>query len=621
MLHLARGGLRPRLVAGTALAMLALATSGRDAMAGPYPMPTPELDAVDIAGFYLPRVTSFGDSFSRVNRSVRDPATGRYRRVLNWLEQSNRDGFTGAPAPYAVSGASAANIPIYNGQVNSFAQQVQRWSSNGRPLGPREATAVYFGNNDIKATDKLPTIASMQRSKNDYGAAVKRLISFGTTSGDRHTFLFLTHDWGRNPASNGDPGLVLRQRSQNWNNYIKYFAKGRSNVVTVDLQTTFNRVYANPGAFGLDNVRTVDLDRSATTALYADPEHFGEKGQDIIEQVFLHYAARAYGYGTAASLGTRIADRVAGDVDRGIALGVAAQPERERLGLTAFTVGEVRELRPAAEDVIAGDPSRAGFAAAFHPDERPDGGLGVSYVLSPDRSLGVVIGRYDDAVRTDLERGSERASAVTDAVSVYLDQGLRGLAWRTRLTVADHSTDRLEHDALIDATSRSRFAGRTTEIAQRLGYPVEGEAAVVTPWLELTHRRQENDGFTVSNPYLSDVSYSATEAGETLAGVGLDARSRPIRLGKGASLFLHGGLAYTQSLARDDYRLRISEAAGVGADQVETIERDQLRQVTLDLGGQVELGQRLSLGAGLAWNEDLDLGREQAVTVRVGYRF
>lgn len=607
------------LATGTALVTLALA--GSPAAAAPYPMPAPELDSIDIAGFYLPRVTSFGDSYSRVNRSVRHPVTGRYHRVLNWLEQANRDGFTGAPAAYGVSGASAANVPVSSSGLNSFAQQVQRWFDNGRQLGPREATAVYFGHNDINAVDRLPTIESMQRSKNDYGAAVKRLINLGATSGERRVFLFLTHDWGRNPASNGDPGLVFRKRSQNWNNYVQYFAKGRPNVVTVDLQTTFNRVFASPGTFGLSNVTTADLDRSATTALYADGDHFGEKGQDIVEQVFLHYAARAYNYGAAASLASRTSAKIASDLDRGLAVGVAALPASERRGLNAFTVGEVATMRPEADERIAGDPTRAAFAAAYHPDERPDGGVGVNYALSPERSLGVVIGRYDDAVRTDLERGSDRAAAVTDAVSVYLDQDVHGLAARTRLTVADHASTRTEHDALIGATRNARFDGRTTELAQRFGLPLEGAGAVVTPWLELSHRRQENDGFTVSNPYLSDVTYSATEASETLAGIGLDARTRRMALGKRASLSLHGGLAYTQSLARDDYRLEISETAGVGADQVETIEREELRQVTLDLGGEVAFGERLSLGAGVAVSEDLDLGREQAVSFRLNYRF
>jgi hypothetical protein len=498
---------------------------------------------------------------------------------------------------------------------------VNRWIANVRQLGPTEATAVYFGANDVSAIDAFPTLESLQRSKNDYGSAVKRLISSGVTSGNRRTFLFLMHDWGRNPAQNGDPGLVFRKRSQNWNNYVKYFANGRANVVTVDLYTTFNNVFANPAAFGLSNVRTVDLDRSATTALFADPNHFGQKGQDIIEQVFLHYAARAWGWGAAADASSQVAARIGQDVNQGITAGLDGLPPEQRLGLNAFTVGEVEAGFAPEDRPVDGDPTRAGFAQAYHPDERPDGGVGVNYALSHGTALGVVFGRYTERVTSDLERNSEATAVTSDAVSLYLDQKAQGFAFRTRLTVADHEHSRSEHDGLIGATSQGRFGGRTTEVAQRAGRPMALHGAVVTPWLELAHRRQETDAFTVDNPYVSEVTYSATEAGETLGGIGLDARLEPLALGETTRLSLFGGLAYTHSLQRDAYDLSIRESAGVGADQEETIERAQLRQLSLSLGARLDLGPRLAVNAGVGMVQDLDYGDEQEVLVRMSYRF
>lgn len=608
------------LLASTALALTLLQTAAPVA-AAPYPMPDPGLNGVDINGFRIPRITSFGDSYSRLGRSVRHPTTQRWVPVPNWAEQSVTDGHAGAVAGYAVSGATAANIAVYNGQVNSFAQQVNRWITNGRQLGPTEATVVYLGANDVNAIDAFPTLESLQRSKNDYGAAMKRLISSGATSGDRRAFLFLMHDWGRNPAQNGDPGLVFRKRSQNWNNYVKYFAKGRANVVTVDLYTTFNNVFANPSAYGLGNVRTVDLDRSATTALFADPNHFGQKGQDIIEQVFLHYAARAWGWGTAASASSQVAARIGQDVNQGITAGLDSLPPEQRLGLNAFTVGEVEAGFEADDDAVDADPTRAGFAQAYHPDERPDGGLGVNYALSDGLALGVVFGRYTERVTSELERNSDAIGVSSDAVSLYLDQKAHGFAFRTRLTVADHEHSRSEHDGLIGVTSQGSFDGRTTELAQRAGRPLELHGVVVTPWLELAHRRQETDAYTVDNPYLSDVTYSATEAGETLGGIGLDARLEPLALGEAARLSLFGGVAYTHSLQRDAYELTISEAAGLGADQQETIERAQLRQLSLNVGARLDLGDRLAVNAGLGMVQDLDYGDEQEVSVRLSYRF
>ena len=115
---------------------------------------------------------------------------------------------------------------------------------------------------------------------------------------------------------------------------------------------------------------------------------------------------------------------------------------------------------------------------------------------------------------------------------------------------------------------------------------------------------QEVDGFTMSNPYVSDVSYSAAEVGETEAAVGLDARSRPLALGDDASLVLSGGVSYTHSLARDDYEVQIREQEVDGFTQRETVERPELRQVGLNLGAQLGVGESLTLGAGLALTHD-----------------
>jgi hypothetical protein len=334
-------------------------------------MPVPELDAIDVTGFFIPRVTSFGDSYSRSPRSVRHPVTGKWVRVLNWVEQANRDGHSGVPATYGVSGATAANGPVFNGVTNSMAQQVQRWVSNGRQLGPKEATVLYFGHNDVEAIEAFPTLADLQRSKNAYGTSAKRLINLGATSGDRRMFLFLIHDWGRNPSKNGDPGLVYRKRTQSWNSFVRFFAKGRPNVVTVDLHTTFNRVFANPSAYGLSNVRTADLDRSATAALYADPDHFGQKGHDIVEQVFLHHAARAWGWNAATQASAEAAARIGRDVDRGIALGVDGLPPERRPGLNAFTVGDAAAVSAEEAQPVDADPTRVGFAQAYRPTDGP----------------------------------------------------------------------------------------------------------------------------------------------------------------------------------------------------------------------------------------------------------
>jgi phospholipase/lecithinase/hemolysin len=577
---------------------------------------TPALATTEVA-VAIPRITAFGDSYSRLQRSSTDPVTGKLWRVRNWLEQSVAEGNATAIAGYAVSGATAASKATPDGTKKTFAQQVTKWVNAGASLGAREVTSVYFGYNDINS------FASLADSKTAYKNSVARLVSNGTNQGERRTFLFLVHDWGKNPAQKGDPQGVYRQRTQEWNASVaalagKYAGK---NVVAVDLYTTFENVFANPSTYGLTNVKTVDTPKSSTTALFADDNHFGEKGQDLIQQVFLSYATRGTTWSSQLATSSRTMAEVGGDIGQGLALGIDALPPEQRLGLNAFAVGDLAQASLAPADEPDADVTRAGFVQAFHPDERPDGGVGVNYALSPDTAFGVVIGSYQDTVTSDLDLASASASVRSDTVSVYLSHKTHGFDLRTRLTVADEQHVASQHDELIDATSRASFDGRTTEMAQRVGYPVPVAGTLLTPWVELSHQVQEMDSFTVDDPYVSDVTYSSAKASDTLAGIGLDSMSDPIRFGTGTSLRLYGGLSYTQSLARDDYRVTISEAAGLVPDQIETIERETLREVGLSFGGQVAVGERLSVGAGVALSRDLDQGSDQQVAVRVSYRF
>ena len=51
------------------------------------------------------------------------------------------------------------------------------------------------------------------------------------------------------------------------------------------------------------------------------------------------------------------------------------------------------------------------------------------------------------------------------------------------------------------------------------------------------------------------------------------------------------------------------------------IERPQLREIGLSLGGELAVGEQLAVGAGVAVTKDLDLGRDQAFSLRFSYRF
>ena len=52
----------------------------------------------------------------------------------------------------------------------------------------------------------------------------------------------------------------------------------------VDVFAAIDRVLRDPRAYGFTNVTTADRARSATTALYREPFHVGQHGQEIIAQ-------------------------------------------------------------------------------------------------------------------------------------------------------------------------------------------------------------------------------------------------------------------------------------------------------------------------------------------------
>lgn len=552
---------------------------------------------------FIKKLAAFGDSYSRLKR----------KSFPNWIEQLKADGDLSILQGLAVSGATAANVAV-GGKVNSFNQQITRWLNSGPQFGSNQITSVYLGYNDINS------FGNLAQSKNDYRQGIQTLINNGAVATSRrHIFVFQVHDWGKNPAA-GSQKDVFRNRTLEWNRHVADVANGHSRIVAVDLFTAFEKIHADPTTYGLDNVTSVKPAgySGPDVYLYDDSQHFGLRGQQLINQVFKHYLTRGWDWANTLTVGNATAERLAGDIDEGIVFALA-QAEAQPQGLTAFPIGALAELPPVSEEPV--DVARAGFAEVYHPDERRDGGVAFNYALSAATRIGIVIGRYDETSDRKHDLSTSTSSVTSDSVAMYLTHEAGGLDLRTRLMVSDDRHAKSEHDALIGSTNRAEFGGRTTEMAQRAGYPLELGGMTWTPWTELTYRMQEVDAFTIKNAYVSDVTYSAVEASETLAGIGLDARSMPISLGEEASLQLFAGLSYTHSLAREDYEVGITEAAGAGPAHREVIERPNVRELALDVGGRMEVGERLAVGMGVSATHDPAVGSNQAAMFRLNYRF
>lgn len=208
-----------------------------------------------------PSLLVFGDSYTEDNRN----------RLPSWAQMLVANGDARSAANYAKSGATAEDGR--NGTRLHFKGQVDAWSKgrNGGTLA--DVTVVYLGYNDIKTRKSLAT------AKADYTRQIDRLIAAGVTKAHRRLVLVQLHDWSRNPARSNTGGRV-----QEWNRHVVNVARARPNVQVLDLYTLFNRVFANPKAYGLTNVTKADRKNAATTALFIDPSHFGPRGREIIAQ-------------------------------------------------------------------------------------------------------------------------------------------------------------------------------------------------------------------------------------------------------------------------------------------------------------------------------------------------
>ena len=600
-------------------------TSAPPASSTPAPTPTPPpvvtgTNPYATAGSATPnrlgRLHVFGDSYSDINSNER--TCGNRAAIEHciprgqvWSERLVASAPGATLNSYARDGASAIDGGVYGPYDNDFRSQVDRWAG-GADLGANDLTIVYLGYNDInmRSADQLaPSIR-------DYATQVDRLIAGGATASERRLFLTLVHDFATTPH---DPARNKTPRSIAMNDGIAGVVGRKANVVAVDMFTVFNRIIADPARYGLTNVTDVPgRGVDSSTYLHADPAHFSVRGQELVAQVYNHYLTR--GWDLANSLQGSAANRnqLNDDVDNSLARLSLAQDGA--LGFTSFFVGDERAAGIGGYDVEMGDPSRSGFAQLTR-GGRPDAGVGLDYALSGDTRLGLVMSRYGSDARYDLANTATRLDTESDAVSLYLDSKAGPIELRTRASFSQDSHKKVTFNEVVGEGHTARHGGRTVSISQTASTNLRLGQAWLQPWVNVTHSEQQLDGYTISNPFLSDLSYSGGKVADTLASLGIVATSDPVDLGGNRRLTFSGGLSYTRSLRADDYEVTIEEAAMPGLKQTERVERNGAEVFGLRLGSAFDFGDSLSLSADYALTKQLGVEADHAVTARFNYRF
>lgn len=600
------------LYAGAAVLLVGLATAGVQAQT--YAVPHPYAVTQDTSSpIDVRRLVLFGDSYSRLRR----------KPFQNWAEQIRSDTTDSVDlaniSGRAVSGATAVDVVRPDGTRNSFQSQLDAWFATSPRYSHRHLTAVYFGQNDVNRYEDLAP------SKAALASGVDQLIARGATAKGRRLYLPTIHDWERNPGQRND-GIDKRPRVLDWNTGaggVTEVANARSGVVVVDLFTAFERVFANPKAYGFTNITSADPTVGADPAyLYDDTNHFGQRGQQLVAQVFRHYLTRAWDWSNTLAAGAETVQRLQQDLDAGLVLKLADEPGDAPFGLTAFAIGNAAAMAEPAEAPDRHDIARAAFAEVYHRAPEADGGVALNMALGAGANLGFAISRYDESLRSGEGHGyTSRAVASSDAVSVYLDQDRAGFEFRTLALFSRDRRQLATHDAFFDQGAHTEVDGATWSLGQTVAYPVQTGSAIWRPWAGLTHTVQRIDDLTLADPLVSDVTYAGTEVGETTGRIGLDVRLAPFAFSDRATLTLDAGVAYAHGIARDDYKAEIREAALQGYSHREAIDQPERRELSLKLGAGLDLGQHAELRAGYAVSRDPAYGTGQDLRLNLTYRF
>ncbi len=500
----------------------------------------------------------------------------------------------------------------FNERDNTLKAQVDQWKADAHVLQGNDLTIVYMGYNDIIAAK--PGWAT--DAVTGYTNQLDELRAAGAASDGRRVFVTLVHDWGSVP----DTKTGAANRTNVLNSNLRNIVNARDNVVAVDMFTVFERIMADPGRYGFDNVTTADAANSDSTALYFDGSHFGARGQEILAEVYNHYLTRGWDWANTLAAGSGATQQLQDDIADGLLLALDAQGPAQRQGFTTFFVGDRDAAALDAYELDTSDPSRSGFMRLTQ-SQRPDSGLGLNYTLGDGSMLGVVMSRYGSD--SDYTNGvtSSRLDSQSDAVSLYLNTQVAGIDLRTTASFADDQYDHSSFDTLVGERNAASHGGRTMALSQTASKAYRVGSSWLQPWVNITHTQQQIDGYTISNPYVSDLTYSGAEVNDTVASLGLNATGDRIALDRRFGLTLTGGLSYTRSLHLDDYQVQVSEQAMGGLDQTETIEREGYETVGLRLGSVLDMGEALSLSADYALSKQVGVETDHAITARFNYRF
>ena len=521
----------------------------------------------------------FGDSYS-------DPSFTGSIGTINWSQQLQARGLVTQNDNFAIGGARAAT-----GEVRAFDQQLNTALGRNKPIADGDLTVIYLGHNDIGRTGSPDGLV---KATTGYKEGVARLIAAGAANDNRRIFVTQLSNWGRAPGVSDGTDYQVRA----WNTMLAGIANENANIVAVDMYTPFERVFADPQAYGFTDVTTASPSRSAIDALFQDAIHYGSRGQEIITRVYQHYLTRGWDWANSVSAGAAASAQINKDIDDGtLVLGLAGQ-QNLRYGLRLLPLGmsDSRSfaLRSSASHVFRpfestavlqrSGPSGLALDTALGSDAKPHAGrVGVAiYQYQQNESLGSAQDRYG-------------RSYTANALSLYWHQPVDKLSFSSKLSHLNLQFDSQAQDDMVNLSLRNRSSGDTWSLENTLRYPLASAGWDFTPWVSLTGQTHKVNSANVQSLYTTDVRYGSSHMSELLTGLGIDVQSKPMYFGNAKKLQLGGSLNHVTSLYRDAIRVSMEEAGSPGLVQSEVFQSPRINrtqfalQATLDIAKQIQL--------------------------------
>ncbi|AOW12669.1 hypothetical protein LPB72_16715 [Hydrogenophaga crassostreae] len=521
----------------------------------------------------------FGDSYS-------DPSFTGSLGTINWSQQLQARGLVQENDNFAIGGARASS-----GEVRAFDQQINKALSRNKPIADGDLTVVYLGHNDIGRTGSPDGLV---KATAGYQTGIARLVAAGAAEDNRRIFVTQLSNWGRSPGvSDGTDGQVRM-----WNSVLEGIANGNKNIIAVDMYTPFERVFADPKAYGFTNVTTASPSRAAIDALYQDEIHFGSRGQEIITRVYQHYLTRGWDWANSITAGAQASEQINKDIDDGtLVLGLAGQHNLKygfRLLPLGMSESNALTLRPQTSTVFRPFASSTAFEQSGPSGLALDTGLGSE--AKPDGGrIGVAVYQYQQTNGLDAAQERYGRTYTANALSLFWHQPINDLSFSSKLSHLNLQFDSQARDDMVNLSLQNRSTGDTWSLENTLRYPLTSTGWDFTPWVSFTGQTHNLNSANVKSLYTTDVRYGSNQMRELLTGLGIDVQSKPIYLSGGKTLRWGGSLNHVTSLYRDAIRVSMEELGTPGLVQTEEfasphINRTQLAlQATLDVAKQVQL--------------------------------